>query len=98
MNRLLIPLDDMYEIRHLFNISLEAFNEELERYMQFVWRRHLGRKLVLINGKFEERLFVPDPNKRIFIDVEAFLKRFDQRHFGDISMDEMMGLIRREIS
>ena len=59
----------MYKIRHLFNLSQNAFHEALQSHLNTIWGQTLISRDVCVNGVTEKRLFSVDPNEHIFVAV-----------------------------
>ena len=95
--RLLEPYDDMYKIRHLLGLSLNALNDQLELYMACIWHQKLTRKTVVVNNGFEQRLFSLNSAEKVFSDMENFIESFDQGHFWKMSEDELLKEVRKEM-
>ena len=92
--RVIVPLRHMHRIRHVLQISVSALNDELERYIENTWHQSVIRRNVLIDGHTEERVFLSDSNESVFIDMESFLKQFDQGHFYNASLEDLLKEIR----
>lgn len=67
----------------------------------FIWHifgiKKLTRKTVAVNNGFEERLFSVNSEKKVFVDMESFMKSFDQDQFWKISQDELLKEVRYEM-
>ena len=96
--RIIVPLHKMYLIRHLLRLSVAALNYELELYVSHTWHQELCRKVVSSDGGYEERLFVSGENCTFFINIESFVKQFDQGHLFGASMNELLVDIRNVLS
>ena len=87
--RVLVPLRRIYMIRHVLKISVSALNDELGRYMADIWHQSVTRRIVLIDGHNEERVFLSDSNESVYTDMESFVKQFDQGHFYNVSLEDL---------
>ena len=55
------------------------------------------QKTVAVNNGFEERLFSLNSADKVFIDMENFIKSFDQGRFLKMSEDELLKEERKEM-